>query len=341
MICAAANSQGPGMSAPDDRGEFARIARHFAPLAKGYPLAFGLTDDAALIRPEPGQDIVVTADGMVAGVHFFSDDPPDRIARKLLRSNLSDLAAMGAVAIGYTLVTAWRPDTTDAWIEAFAAGLRADQQRYGIWLMGGDTVATDGPLSFTVTAFGQVPTGQALRRNGAQPGDAIFVSGTIGDAGLGLICRRGGKQVLERQHREYLLERHQLPEPRLALGLALRGLASAALDISDGLIADLGHICTASGVGAAIRAADVPISTAARAALAEQPAVLATLLTAGDDYELCFTVPAARREALSSAEASAGVAIRQIGEIIAGEGVRVAGLDGAPLAIARPGYRHF
>ena len=147
--------------------------------------------------------------------------------------------------------------------------------------------------------------------------------------------------MLERRHRDYLLERHQLPEPRLSLGVSLRGVASAALDISDGLIADLGHICASSGVGAAIRAGDVPFSAAAQAALSEQPAVLSTLLTAGDDYELCFTLPADRRDALSSAVASAGVAVRQIGEIVAGDGVRVAGLDGAPLSIARPGYRHF
>ena len=329
------------MTAPDGPGEFERIARYFAPLSRGYPLAFDLTDDAALIRPTPGCDIVVTTDGMVAGVHFFPDDPPDRIARKLLRSNLSDLAAMGADAIGYTLVTAWRQDTTEAWIAAFAGGLAADQQRYGVSLMGGDTVATDGPLSFTVTAFGQAPAGAVLRRNGARPGDAIFVSGSIGDAGLGLICRRGGLQSLERCDRECLLERQQLPEPRLALGVALRGLASAALDISDGLVADLGHICDTSGVGAIIRARDVPLSAAAGAALAAQPSLLATLLTAGDDYELCFTVPLAACPRLDGAAAAGGVGIRKIGEIVSGAGVQVLAADGAPLAISRPGYRHF
>jgi thiamine-monophosphate kinase len=329
------------MTAPDNPGEFERIARYFAPLARGYPLAFDLTDDAALIRPAAGCDIVVTTDGMVAGVHFFPDDPPDRIARKLLRSNLSDLAAMGAEAIGYTLVTAWRPDTTEAWIVAFAGGLADDQARYGASLIGGDTVATDGPLSFTATAFGQVPMGHALRRSGARPGDAVFVSGTIGDAGLGLICRRGGMQGLARQHREHLVERQQLPEPRLALGMALRGVASAALDVSDGLVADLGHICATSGVGAIIRAADVPVSAAATAAMAGQPAMLTTLLTAGDDYELCFTVPPAAHGRLQAAAASSGVGIRQIGEIVVGAGVRVIGADGTPLEIGRPGYRHF
>ena len=329
------------MAAPDLPGEFEIIARYFVPLAATEPLAFGLTDDAALIRPTAGCDLVVTTDGMVSGVHFFPDDPPARVAAKLLRVNLSDLAAMGARPRGYVLVSAWPGDITTAWIEDFVAGLAADQARYGIALLGGDTVRTPGPLSLTVTAFGEVESGRALRRNGARPGDAVFVSGSIGDAGLGLSIRRGGLVGLAAGDRDFLLQRHQLPEPRLELGRELIGIASAAIDVSDGLVADLGHICDTSGVAAVIDLAQVPLSAAARQIVRQQPDLLPGLLGAGDDYELCFTVAPEHAAQLPPIGERTKVGLTRIGRIEAGSGVTVIGPDGLPVQLTETGFHHF
>ncbi|HYM30201.1 MAG TPA: thiamine-phosphate kinase [Candidatus Cybelea sp.] len=323
-------------------GEFEVIARYFAPLAKDYPLAFGLSDDAALIRPPPGHEIVVTTDCMIAGHHFFADDPPQRIAQKLLRVNLSDLAAMGATPIGYMLASAWRDDTTEAWIAAFADGLKRDQATYGVSLIGGDTVLTDGPLTFTVTAFGYIADGKALRRNGARVGDSVFVSGSIGDAELGLRCRMGEIVGLAPGIVRYLLDRHQLPEPRVSLGRKLVGIASAAIDVSDGLVADLGHICAASGVDAVIRLADVPRSPAAASVLAVTEDTLSAV-AGGDDYELCFTAPAHDAVLVTAAANAAGVPVQRIGEVI-GQGpghVQVLDLGGRPIHLERQGFTHF
>mgnify|MGYP001554099221 CR=1 FL=1 len=326
-------------------GEFEVIARYFAPLAAGSPMGLGLLDDAALVPVNPGCELVLTTDAMVAGVHFFPDDPPALIAQKLLRTNLSDLAAMGARALGYLLVTAWRDDTPEAWIAAFAQGLAADQQIFGIHLVGGDTVATPGSLSFTLTALGEVAGGRALRRSGARPGDDIYVSGTIGDAALGLMVRTGRLDDCDAADAEYLLSRHRLPEPRLALGQALVGIAGAAIDISDGLVADLGHLCAASGVGAEIAAGALPLSQAAARALGRAPVLRETLLTGGDDYELCLTLPPARAAAVQAAAAiaghSGGVPLTAIGRITASSGVRVRDEAGAVLTFGQAGFRHF
>ncbi|WP_119421579.1 thiamine-phosphate kinase [Desertibaculum subflavum] len=329
------------MSGARSLGEFERIATFFAPLAA--PEALGLTDDAAVLAPTPGCEIVLTTDTMIGGVHFFPDDPPDLIARKLLRVNLSDLAAMGARPRGYLLASAWRRDTEDAWIARFASGLAEDQKLFGALLLGGDTTATDGPVALTLTAVGEVEAGRALRRNAARPGDEIWVSGTIGDAALGLRLRRGETLELDAAASAGLLARHQLPTPRLALGriLAARGWggpACAAIDVSDGLIADLGHICDASGAGAEVEGELVPISAAARAALASGKAGLADLLTGGDDYELCFTLPAG---APAPDTASTEIACTRIGRIVAGGGVRVLAADGHALPLPRTGFRHF
>lgn len=322
-------------------GEFERIATFFAPLAG--PEALGLTDDAAVLAPSPGAEIVLTTDTMIGGVHFFPDDAPDLVARKLLRVNLSDLAAMGARPRGYLLASAWRRDTDDAWIARFAAGLAEDQTQFGTCLLGGDTTATDGPIALTLTAVGEVEAGRALRRNAARPGDDVWVSGTIGDAALGLRLRRGESLGLDAAASAGLLARHQLPTPRLALGRTLAaqgwgGPASAAIDISDGLIADLGHICETSGVAAEISAEHIPLSAAARATLASGKAGLVELVTGGDDYELCFALPAGTPAPDTTL---AEVPCTRIGRIVTGTGVRLLAADGQELLVARTGFRHF
>jgi thiamine-monophosphate kinase len=318
-------------------GEFARIATYFAPLAAGYPGAFGLGDDAAVVAPSAGAELVITTDTIVAGVHYIGDEAPDLIAQKLLRVNLSDLAAMGAAPRAYTLNLALPPTFDDAWIAAFAAGLAADQDRYGIVLIGGDSVATPGPATLSVTGLGEVPIGGALRRNGARPGDIVFVSGTIGDAALGLLAARGS---LALSCAAALIERYRSPRPRLALGRKLRGLVHATTDISDGLVADLGHIVAESGVAARIDAGAVPLSGAARAALAAAPNLIETILTGGDDYELVFCAPRAVAPRLAVLASETDVPITAIGAIQDGEKVGVFDAAGAPIRLTRSGYSH-
>jgi thiamine-monophosphate kinase len=246
------------------RGEFDLIGDLFAPLAARNAGALGLKDDAALISFAPGRQLVTTVDAMVAGVHFIGDEAPGRIGQKLLRVNLSDLAAMGARPEGYLLTLGLPTSIDDDWLTAFAAGLKSDQDEFQIALLGGDTVSTPGPLTLSLTAFGTVPENAALRRAGVRPGDAIFVSGTIGDAALGLMAVRGELDRIEAPDLARLTERYQLPQPRLELGQALVGLAGAAIDISDGLVADLGHMARAGGVSLKIEIERLPLSPAAR-----------------------------------------------------------------------------
>lgn len=320
-------------------GEFERIARFFAPLAA--PGALGLLDDVAVIDGPPGQQYVLTADAIVEGVHFLADDPPGQVAQKLLRANLSDLAAKGAVPVGYLLVTALPKSRDEAWLEAFAAGLAADQATYGIGLLGGDSTATDGPVTLSVTALGRVAAGRAVLRRGARPGDLVYVSGTLGDAALGLKVLRGELRGLDAGDRAFLAGRYRLPEPRLTLGQKLVGLAHAMMDISDGLVGDLGHICAASGVAAVVEAARLPLSPPARAALAADPALLTAALSGGDDYELLFTAPAGAEDALAALGRETGVPVTMIGRIEPGGGVTVRDARGAVLAVPTAGYRHF
>ena len=254
-------------SSADRAGEFELIARLFAPLAQSAPGAFGLTDDAAVFAPSPGHELVLKTDAIVEGVHFFRDDPPAAIAQKALRVNLSDLAAKGAVPAGY-LMALLLPDWPDmAWLEAFARGLAEDQARFGLSLMGGDTSATPGPLAIAISAFGIVPKGAMIRRAGARPGDVVFVSGSIGDAGAGLALLKGEGGDLAATDRAMLIARYRIPLPNLALGLSLRGIATAALDVSDGLIADLGHVAAASGVRILVDAPRDPAVGAAASAV--------------------------------------------------------------------------
>ncbi len=311
--------------------EFQLIARHFRPLAG--PGAMDLRDDAALLTPPPGRQLVLTVDAMVAGVHFLPDDPPDLVGRKLLRVNLSDLAAKGAVPLGYLMTVSTPKGTPDAWFAGFAAGLARDQAEFGVTLLGGDTTSTPGPVSLSLTIIGHVAPGTAVHRFGASAGDEIWVTGTIGDGALGLAVAQGRLADAS----GFLLDRYRLPQPRV--GLALAGIASAAMDVSDGLVQDLGHICRASGLAAELRADRVPLSHAARTA---GPAWLETCLTGGDDYELLLAVPPARTDALRAEAARAGMTVTRVGHFHSGPPEVMLRLSGGEaLAVSKGGWSHF
>jgi len=321
-------------------GEFEIIERYFRPLSSGEPGALALTDDAALMDVAPGHTLVATTDLLIAGVHFFPADPAGLIARKLLRVNLSDLAAMGARPRAYLLSCGFPADVKAEWLQAFSDGLAEDQRTFGVSLVGGDTVASPGPLIVSVTALGEVPRGAALLRSGARVGDTVFVSGTIGDAALGLRILRGEASA-PADWRAALVDRYHLPRPRVALGQALRGIARAAIDVSDGLAGDMGHVCETSGVGAVIDWPKVPLSPAARQLLARDPALRPAILGGGDDYELLFTAAPESASGLADLAARHDVAVTAIGRITEGEGVVVRDAEGAEIALASPGYRHF
>jgi thiamine-monophosphate kinase len=329
----------------DESAEDRLIARHFRPLAT-HPGALGLIDDAAAITVPRGHDLVLKTDGVIAGVHFFPDDPPDTVARKALRINLSDLAAKGARPLGFLLSIALTRDVVDGWLRRFTRALGADAKKFGCPLLGGDTDRTPGLVSVTVAAFGAVPHGTMLRRDRARAGDRAVVTGTIGDAALGVILRRDPKAAtrwgLDRHQREYLLRRYLVPQPRNALAVALRRAAHGAMDISDGLVGDLAKMCRAAHVDAQVDIARVPLSRAARAALAAQPELIETVLTGGDDYELLASVPARKVAALRNAGKAAGVAVTEIGSFVAGSGTaRFLDAAGSVRKFARPSYSHF
>lgn len=320
-------------------GEFGRIREFFAPLAG--PGGLSLLDDAALVACAPGRQLVITVDAIVEGVHYLPDDPPDLVAKKLLRVNLSDLAAKGATPLHYLLTTALPARLGDDWVERFAAGLGEDQGRYGVDLLGGDSVSTPGPAVLSLTAIGEVAEGGEIRRRGARPGDVVWVSGTIGDAFLGLQVLRGEHRALAHEDREFLAERFRLPEPRGVLGPRLSGIAHAMCDISDGLVADLGHIADVSRVGATIGLPAVPLSPAARRLIVGDPDLAAALATGGDDYELLFAAPAEASAAIEGLAAELAVAITPIGAIEERAGVRLVDLAGAEIPLAAAGWTHF
>lgn len=307
--------------------EFSLIGRHFRPLAGEG--ALDLADDAALLTPPAGQELVLAADAMVAGVHFLPDDPAQTIGRKLLRVNLSDLAAMGADPLGYLMTVALPRGTPDDWVAGFAAGLLEDQRAFGLSVLGGDTVSTPGPLTLSLTILGTVPRGQALRREGALAGDDLWVSGRIGDGYLGLRAARGERPDPDGA----LARRYRLPEPRLALGRALRGLAHAAMDVSDGLLQDLSHLCRAGGVAAEVEAARVPVS--------DPMAPIAALVTGGDDYELLFSAAPQDRPRIEAAAAAARTPVMRLGRFTEGEPhVTLRDADGADITPATLGWSH-
>ena len=324
-------------------GEDSLIARYFRPLATD-PGAFALGDDAAILKAM-GDDIVVTTDAIVEGVHFLPDDPPDSIAQKALRVNLSDLAAKGAVPAGFVLTLALRA-AGDAWLAAFARGLGADASRFGCPLLGGDTVSTPGPVMISITAFGRAPAGKMVHRSGAKPGDRVVVTGTIGDAVLGLDILRGGAVAAaladDAAAREMLVGRYRLPQPRHALAQAVRDHADAAMDVSDGLAGDLAKLCAASGVSAVIDVPGIPLSAAAATVLARRAAGMEALVSGGDDYEILCAIPEDGFEAFAGAAGIAGVAVSSIGTVIAGRSApRFLDAQGRDLPLLRLSYSHF
>lgn len=330
-------------------GEFGLIERYLAPLAGAAGL--GLKDDAAVLVPPPGRELVMTSDTMVAGVHFLANEAPDAIAAKLLRVNLSDLAAMGAVPWAYTLNLALVGAPEASWMTAFCGALAADQKTFGISLVGGDTVSTPAPPSFTATALGHVAPGGVLRRNGGQAGDEIWVSGTIGDAylGLGLLTGDIDPQGTGADSRAYLTERHRRPTPRLSLGQGLAAIpgVTAAMDVSDGLAGDLEKLCAASGQTGEISIDSMPLSDAARSLVRNNQELHRSLLSGGDDYELVFTAAASAADAVVALGADVGVPVSRIGRLGSAHGGPQNGLrvydviGGEPIEVTDGGYRHF
>jgi thiamine-monophosphate kinase len=330
----------PGATAS---GEDSLIARYFRPIATD-PGAFGLDDDAALLAAS-GDEIVVTTDAVVEGVHFLPDDPPDTIARKALRVNLSDLAAKGAAPAGFVLTLALRA-ADDAWLAPFARGLAEDAATYRCALLGGDTVSTPGPLMVSITAFGRLAPGKMVHRRGAKPGDRVVVTGTIGDAALGLDILRGGTVATDLADdaaaRQMLVGRYRIPQPRTALAKAVRDHASAAMDVSDGLAGDLAKLCDASGVSAAIDAPSIPLSAAAAKLLARGKVGIEAIIAGGDDYEILCTIPENRLEAFAQEARLAAVAVTSIGTIIAATSVpSFLDADGRAITLPRLSYSHF
>jgi thiamine-monophosphate kinase len=329
-------------SAPTS-GEDSLIARYFKPIATD-PGAFGLDDDAAIVKAR-GEDIVVTTDAIVEGVHFLPDDPPDTIARKALRVNLSDLAAKGALPAGFVLTLALRA-ADEAWLTPFARGLGSDAGLFGCPLLGGDTVSTPGPLTISITAFGRVPLGKMVHRSGAKPGDRVVVTGTIGDATLGLDVLRGGAVAAalaeDAAARAALVGRYRVPQPRNALANAVRDHASAAMDVSDGLAGDLAKLCAASGVSAVIDAPSIPLSAPVAALLEHGIVGIETIVSGGDDFEILCAIPETGFEAFVHAAELAGVAVASIGTVIAGSSVpQFLDTRGREIALPRLSWSHF
>ncbi|WP_332685159.1 thiamine-phosphate kinase [Bosea sp. (in: a-proteobacteria)] len=330
-------------SEPERPGEFELIARHFAPIAGRDGL--GLLDDAALLRPARGYELVVTADALVAGVHFFPDDPAGSIARKALAVNLSDLAAKGARPDGFVLTMALPKGWTEDWLADFAAGLAGLASETGCPLIGGDTVSTTGPLTLSITAFGSVPAGRMVLRSGAKPGDLVLVSGTIGDGALGLRAHGPGRPEwvgrLSEADRAFLADRYLHPRPRLALAPALQAHATAAMDISDGLVGDLGKLLAASRAGAEIALEAVPLSPAARNAVMADPALAELAWTGGDDYEILCTATEREFSSLTAAAEAAGLGFACIGRVTAEAGTVRYSEAGRPRSFARGSFVHF
>lgn len=319
------------------------IARYFKPLATD-PGAFALVDDAAVLSSS-GEDIVVTTDAVVEGVHYLATDPPDTIARKALRVNLSDLAAKGAAAAGFVLTLALR-SKEDAWLRPFADALGEDAKTFACPLLGGDTVSTPGPQMISITAFGRVPKGRMVGRTGARPGDVILVTGTIGDAALGLDVLTGGAAATalasDPAAGDALISRYRIPQPRNVLAQAVRDHATAAMDVSDGLAGDLTKLCAASGVSATVNVASVPLSVAAAGLVARNAICVETLLAGGDDYEVLCTVPPALSDTMIAAGRAVDLAVTAIGTIVASqERLRFLDRQGQALALTRLSYSHF
>ena len=314
--------------------EFDLISRHFTRPAANAVLGVG--DDCALVDVTNGMDLTVSTDTMVSGTHFFPDVNPEHLGHKALAVNLSDIAAMGAMPY-WAMLALTVPNVDHAWLAAFAKGFFDLAAEYNVSLIGGDT--TRGPLTLTVTIMGEVPAGAALRRSGAKAGNDVWVSGNVGDAALAVAHRHGKLVLTESDYHEAVMRLYE-PTPRVALGQALRGQATAAIDISDGLLADLGHICRLSGVGATVDMASIPVS-AIGAKHFDTDAGRTAIVAGGDDYELCFTAPANSRESIAELTDVLGVPLTRIGQIKRGKGVSLLGTDGKAVKVDGRGYDHF
>lgn len=321
------------------------IARYLRPLARKFAGAFDLADDAAALTPPPGCDLIVSMDAIASGVHFFADDPPEAIAWKAVAVNVSDLAAKAAEPLAYVMSLAFPEPPRHDWMTAFAAGLQAAQAQFGIELAGGDTDRRPGPLTVTITAIGTTPAGRMVRRATGRAGDQLYVSGTIGDAALGLALRHDGARSkawhLETASRDSLVERYLRPQPRIGLIKALRKNASACIDISDGLAKDASHLARASGLKAIISTDRLPISAAARLAIDAEPELLGRVLAGGDDYELLLAVPERQATAFEADASAARVAVTAIGAFAPGEGVTLLSDDGSQVVLESLGFDHF
>ncbi|HRN88350.1 thiamine-phosphate kinase [Hyphomicrobium sp.] len=329
----------------ETRGEDALIQTTFAPLASGFSGAFGLRDDCALLTPPAGMDLVLTTDAVAEGVHFFSDDAARDIAWKALAVNVSDLVAKGARPLAYLLALSFPERPDDTWLAGFQTGLADVQTAFGLSLAGGDTDRRPGPLSISVTAIGAVPHGRFVQRGTARPGDLLFLSGTLGDAALGLLLRqdraRTAQMGLDATSAQALVDRYLRPQPKLALAPVISEFASAAMDISDGLVKDCGRLARASGVSARIEGGQVPLSEPALAAIAHVPDLFQVVLGGGDDYEVLAAVPPDRADAFREAAAKSGVAVTEVGRCADGQDVTVTGRDGRALDVALGGWDHF
>lgn len=322
--------------------EFDLIKTYFEPLSRDHPGAFALSDDGAVLRPAEGNELVVSTDCLVSGVHFHDGEEPGNIARKSLRVNLSDLASMGAAPIGYMLALSLPAElAVSPWLEAFTAGLLTDQTAFGINLIGGDTTKTPGPLTISITVFGECPFGSVLRRNTAIAGDEVWVTGYIGDAALALSLETSPAGLPEGVDTNYLGNRLRLPEPRLKMGESLRQLAHAAIDISDGFAADLGHVCTASRCAAEIKLAHMPLSSSAAILVDHNSDYWNNILSGGDDYELLFTAPPNVHNDILSIGDELGVLVSPIGSITEGESFTIIDRDGLPVELPTSGFMHF
>jgi thiamine-monophosphate kinase len=326
-------------------GEFDIIARYFAPLATDRA-ALGLRDDAAVLVVSEGHELVASCDTLVEGVHFLPDDPPESIGYKALAVNLSDLTAKGARGYAYLLSLAVSRDTPAVWFESFAAGLHDLQEATGISLVGGDTTASPGPLTITITALGLVSHGHAVLRHGAKSGDRLYVSGTIGDAYLGLrLLKEPALRCSWRLSDEdvaFLVDRYRRPTPRTDLVLLMRNFAQSAIDVSDGLVLDTEKLAEASHVGARIDVARVPFSAAAQKVLAQEPKLLEAMVTGGDDYEIVAAVPETSAADFEAEGRAKGGAITMIGRIEGSSGKAVViGADGRALELGSKGFSHF
>ncbi|MFD2207590.1 thiamine-phosphate kinase [Kiloniella antarctica] len=328
-----------------DVSEFDLIDSCFAPLSKDYEEAYGLKNDAALISEHPDSSTVVTMDTLIAGVHFFNSDPADDIARKCLRVNLSDLAAMGAKPTAYTLSMAYSDDLNAPWVKSFVRGLDADQQEFSIRLIGGDTVKTHGPLTITITCFGSVPRHRCLKRNTATPGQDIWVSGTLGDSAAGLQILKGEVSFDNQELRDVLVHRYQVPMPRIGLGICLLNdnISNTAMDVSDGLLADLSHITKASKVGATVLEQKLPYSNALKALFSKNETLkmVELAVTGGDDYELLFTADKLYRKKINDLARKLSLKISCIGSINSDKGVSLIEENGNHIHLSKMGWKHF